>query len=142
MKIEVNFELKKYNTSWSNQEWRSKTDDNADIVICINGIHCKLVVQHDSYERAYELICIIWELCALYDGYFYKVCDCYIDGMITKTEKILSKNMYCTDEKWIKSAVLVGRQKRDFSDGIIKEYETIRNADRKQEGSVLKFRTV
>ena len=131
MNIEVDFQLKNNILNWSNQKWKSKMSDGSHIIIDIDKVNCKLEISHDLIEKAKELLYTIWELLAWYDGYFYKPIKYIINGKEQNVDDLYTLNMYSSDSKWVTSSILIGRNKRCFSEEIITKYLEIREADRK-----------
>lgn len=131
MKLKVSFKLKSNTTSWSDQVCSEKMSDGAEINICIDRTECKVEISHDSSEKAHEYLYLVWELLNWYDGYFYKPIRYLVDGKRQKKDALLTLNMYTTDQKWISSALLIGRDKRLFTEEIILKYKELRNKERK-----------
>lgn len=130
-KLVVDLELKSNVRDESNQEWKSEMSDGAKLSVLIDGTKCKIIIFHNTEERATELFYTVWELLVWYDGYFYKPIRYYINGRRRKTCELFRRNMYSTDFKWINSALLIGRNKRCFSEEIINKYSVERSKGRK-----------
>lgn len=131
MKIEAKFQLKCNDMSWSNQEYQTEMSDGAKIFIIIDKTECKLEIIHNDIDKAKELLFAIWELLAWYDGYFYKLVEYVVDGEDNKVDTLFDLDMYSSDFKLILSSILIGRNKRCFSEDIILNYSRISKADRK-----------
>lgn len=130
MIIEVLFGLKSNITSWSNQECNTKMSDGAEIDIYIDKNECKVKISHEILETAKDYLYLVWELLTWYDGYFYKPINYLIDGKKQDANSLITLHMYSTDEKWISSALLIGRNQRCFSEEIILKYKNLRNKTR------------
>ena len=83
-------------------------------------------------DVAKEYFYMIWELLALYDGYFYRPLRYTVDGVERDVEDLFAIKMYKMDQKWIDSALLIGRNQRNFSEKLILNYKAIRDSGRKQ----------
>lgn len=130
MVIEVLFGLKSNITSWSNQVCNTKMSDGAEIDICLDKTVCRVKISHEILETAKDYLYLVWELLAWYDGYFYIPLEYLIDGKEQEANSLIKLNMYSTGEKWISSALLIGRNQRCFSEEIILKYKNLRSKDR------------
>lgn len=132
MKIEVEFTLKSNILSWSNQNTVTHMSNGTSISISIKNTSCNVCVENALESVTKEYFYIIWELLALYDGYFYQPLRYTVDGAERDVEELFAIKMYKTDQKWIDSALLIGRNQRDFSEKLILNYKAIKDAGRKQ----------
>lgn len=130
MKIEAVFEMKSTPTAWSDQEISLILEDEVKVFIEMNKTDCRLILE--GKKELKELFYAIWELLAWNDGYFYALIDYKIDGIQQDIEDIIRLPYYSTDQKWIKSALLIGRGNRDISEKTITKYMDIRKMERKQ----------
>ena len=129
MKVEYLFETKKYNTSWCNQNIHVEYNGCiCSIDIKVN--YCKIEIYGLIKEDIDKCFYAIWEILALYDGYFYRPIKYLIDGIEYKADSLYRVKMYKTSKEWIDSAVLLGRNSRSFSNEIIDQYILLRNQDR------------
>ena len=107
---------------WSNQIVETKYKDTK-IDINIDDLICKIHLQGEDVEEAFYLV---WELLFLYDGYFYEP-NFFCENDVTRNPKDLIRiSLYSTDSKWYSSALL-GRNNRDLSENVIKQYSLFRN---------------
>ncbi len=132
MIIEVEFELKSNILSWSDQNTVTHMSNGTSITVNIKKTLCYVCVENANGDITKEYLYIIWELIALYDGYFYRPLKYIIDGVEKNIEDLFTINMYKTDQKWINSALLIGRNQRNFSEELILNYKSMRDSGRKQ----------
>lgn len=130
MKIEAVFEMKSNPTTWSDQEINYMLEDEIKIDIEMKKADCKLNIEGNKELK--EIFYAIWELLAWNDGYFYSLIDYKVNGIQQNIEDVIRLPYYITDEKWIKSALLIGRGNRDISEKTITKYMNIRKMGRKQ----------
>lgn len=78
-------------------------------------------------EDVIDVICNIWELAFLYDGYFYTPCKYIVDGVEENIEKLYFLSFYNTGKIWRNCAsTLVGSDK-NFSKESMLRYSEFRN---------------
>ena len=130
MKIEAVFVMKSSPTAWSDQKISFMMKDDTKIDIEMKKTDCRLILE--GKKELKELFYAIWEMLAWNDGYFYALIDYKIDGIQQDIKDIIRLPYYITDQKWIKSALLIGRGNRDISEKTITKYVDIRKMGRKQ----------
>lgn len=130
MKIEAVFEMKSSPIAWSDQEISFMMKDDTKIDIEMKKTDCRLMLE--GKRELKEIFYAIWELLAWNDGYFYTLIDYRIDGIQQDIKDIIRLPYYITDQKWIKSALLIGRGNRDISEETIIKYMGIRKMGRKE----------
>lgn len=130
MKIEAVFVMKSSPTAWSDQKISFMMKDDTKIDIEMKKTDCRLILE--GKKELKELFYAIWEMLAWNDGYFYALIDYKIDGIQWDIKDILRLPYYITDQKWIKSALLIGRGNREISEKTITKYVEIRKMGRKQ----------
>ncbi len=130
MKIEAVFVMKSSPTAWSDQKISFMMKDDTKIDIEMRKTDCRLILE--GKKELKELFYAIWEMLAWNDGYFYALIDYKIDGIQRDIKDIIRLPYYITDQKWIKSALLIGRGNRDISEKTITKYVEIRKMGRKQ----------
>ena len=130
MKIEAVFVMKSSPTAWSDQKISFMMKDDTKIDIEMKKTDCRLILE--GKKELKELFYAIWEMLAWNDGYFYALIDYKIDGIQKDIKDIIRLPYYITDQKWIKSALLIGRGNRDISEKTITKYVDIRKMGRKQ----------
>lgn len=129
-KIEIVFEINSNPTVWSDQEVHFTMKDGTEVSLIIKKTFCELkLIGKDNLETIFYAI---WEILAWNDGYFYKPIEYKINGVEHDINKLIKMPYYITDSKWKKSALLIGRNKREISENIIVKYIQIRNTGRKQ----------
>ena len=133
MKLSALYELKAYRSTWSDQSADIKTKDCVDIHIIIAGRKCDIEIVASDSVVAIDYLYLIWELLAIYDGYFYKPLSLFVDDVEQSIETLYRVNFYITDTKWVKSAQLLGRNNRGLTVDILETYSNLRNRDRKSQ---------
>ncbi len=130
MKAVYIFETKPYRCDWNVQNIHTEYDE-CIIDIIIENKECIISIDGKSRDCIDECFYIIWELLALYDGYFYKPISYKIDDIEQDVNSLYRIKMYKTSQIWIDAAILLGRNNRDFSKETIKKYSVLRNECRK-----------
>ena len=125
MKLEIKFEIKQYNPFWSNQECNTVMPDGARFTFSYKEKNCHIKIDCTTEDRAMQLLYTIWELLCLYDGYFYKPIQFFIDEQEKCVQELFKLNKYITAKEWISSATLLGRNERDLSQKIVEKYPTL-----------------
>lgn len=96
-----------------------------------------IVSLEGNTEDVIEVLCNIWEMAFLYDGYFYTPCKYTVDGVDVDIENLYFLSFYNTGKIWRNCAsTLVGADK-DFSEERISKYSQFRNKGRTS-GEMLK----
>ena len=131
MLLEVNFRVKKYRESWSNQEIKTSIK-NVEVEIRIEGVECCSSFSGETDETVWEVFYAVWEVLALYDGYFYEPLFASVDKVSYDIEKIYGMKFRKTDKSWIDSATLLGQENRKIDEDIIVEYMNFRGQGREQ----------
>lgn len=131
MEIRAKFRLKSNILSWSDQNYDTDLSGGGKIEINISHTICDVTIVNETDDAAREYLYLVWELLALYDGYFYEPVSYVVDEVKQDTTTLFITKMYHTDSKWVESALMIGRNKRCFSEEIISNYKKIRGADRK-----------
>jgi len=131
MLLKVNFNLKRYRPSWSDQEIKTNIKD-VEIEIKIEGEGCYSSFNGKETERVWEIFYAVWEVLALYDGYFYTPVSASVDGVSYDTEELCGMKFRKTDSSWRDSATLLGQGDRLIDENIIVEYMNLRNQGRMQ----------
>lgn len=132
MKLEIKFEIKQYNPFWSNQECNTVMPDGARFTFSYKEKNCHIKIDCTTEDRAMQLLYTIWELLCLYDGYFYKPIQFFIDEQEKCVQELFKLNKYITAKEWISSATLLGRNERDLSQKIVEKYIELFSQDRKE----------
>lgn len=130
MKIEVKFRVKSNPLAWSDQTIDFVMKNGTKVYLKIERESCNLVLE--GKDKLKEIFYAVWELLAWNDGYFYVPIGYIVDGCKEDIEELITRTYYVTDEKWKKSALLIGRGNRDISENTITKYIEIRNKGRKE----------
>ena len=133
MRLNASYELKAYRSTWSDQSADIKTKDGVDIHIIIAERECDIEIMASDSAVAKEYLYLIWELLAIYDGYFYKPLSLFVDDVEQSIETLYRVSFYITDTKWVQSAQLLGRNNRGLTADILETYRCLRNKDRKSQ---------
>ncbi len=131
MNLEVNFNVKKYRQSWSDQEIEAAIK-GVRIEIKIEGEKCLSSFVGKEDEKVWEIFYAVWEVIALYDGYFYIPVSANVDGIYYDIEKLYGNKFRKTDKFWKNRATLLGQGDRGIDENIIVEYMNLRNQGRAQ----------
>ncbi|MEY8393251.1 hypothetical protein AALB64_00215 [Lachnospiraceae bacterium 45-P1] len=131
MLLEVNFRVKKYRESWSNQEIRTVVK-SVEVAIKIEGVECCGSFSGKTDETVWEVFYAVWEVLALYDGYFYEPLFASVDKASYDIEKIYGMKFRKTDKSWTDVATLLGQGDRKIDEDIILEYMDFRSQGRQQ----------
>lgn len=131
MNLEVNFNVKKYYQLWSDQEIET-TISGVRIEVKIEDEKCYSSFIGKENEKVWEIFYAVWEVLALYDGYFYMPISANIDGEPYDIEKLYGMKFRRTDKFWRDSATLLGQGDRVIDENIIVEYMNLRNQGRIQ----------
>lgn len=129
MILKVKFELKKYNRNFSDQII-NEIINGVSVSLKIKEETCASVFSGEDSENVKKIFYAVWELLALYDGYFYKPISYKKDGIEKSVEELIIVPFYVSDKKWINAADLLGRNKRDLSENIVNRYLEFRNMGR------------
>ena len=127
MKWNVKLKVKSYIREWSDQNVKTSYS-NVDIIILIKDTICDIELNGKNVEEVFYLI---WELLFLYDGYFYRPIQFWVDGNEQDASKLIRVNFYNTGKQWY-SSELLGRNRRDLSEDVKKKYDKFRNTGRCQ----------
>lgn len=128
----VIFEIKSNIRGWSDQVISFSTKEIKFVLINIKDTKCELLVDGNNEDENLKNIIVIWELLVWEDGYFYRPINYYVEDSEKSVDTLMSTKYRTTDEKWISSAILLCREKRQIDENIIDKYKQIRYSDRKK----------
>lgn len=126
------FELKSNILSWSNQTIDFQLKKTNSIHVDIKNTTCEMVISGEGEKENFDYIVIIWELLTWQDGYFYKPMSYEVNEEKRDVKELLSIKCRVTDKKWVSSAMLLCRNKRQISEKIIDTYKALRYKGRKE----------
>ena len=129
----VIFEIKRSVGGWSDQVISFSTKEIKSVLINIKGTRCELSIDGNNEEENLKNIIVIWEILVWEDGYFYRPIHYYVEDSEKSVDALISINCRITDKKWISSAILLCRAKRQIDENIIDKYKQIRYLDRKKQ---------
>ena len=129
----VIFEIKSNVRSWSDQVISFSTKEIKSVLINIKDTMCELSVDGNNEDDNLNNIILIWELLVWEDGYFYRPINYYVEDNEKSVDALISINYRIIDKKWISSAILLCREKRQIDENIINKYKQIRYLDRKKQ---------
>lgn len=129
MKLEVTFRLKECQNSSCNQHGEFGVE-NIFIMWKVENRDAFVHICGDSESSVKELFYAVWELFALYDGYFYTPVSYKVNNVKRDVEELYKLNLYIADEKWRDAATLLVRNERLLSEEIIMSYVQFRSEDR------------
>lgn len=127
----VQFEMKKYRDSWSDQNIRFYTEE-LEIMVIMSGTKCELKISGNMSDEIENAFYAIWELLFLYDGYFYIPKVYAIDGATQDINDLCRTKMYNTAKVWMDAATLLANNNRILNDSLMINYIKFRNQDRLQ----------
>lgn len=127
----VQFEMKKYRDSWSNQNIRFHARELKASVI-MSGTKCELKIVGNKSDEIEDMFYAIWELLFLYDGYFYIPKVYEIDSTVQDINDLYRTKMYKTAKVWMDAATLLAKSNRILDEKLICNYIKFRNQDRLQ----------
>lgn len=130
MQIDVLFNIKKYRNDWSNQTIRTNID-GVDVNLDINGEKCHFLLSSTKSD-IWDIFYGVWEILALYDGYFYTPISAIVDGKSFDTERLYGMKFRKTDSFWRAGATLLAENNRLVDDKVVKKYSVFRNQGRSQ----------
>ena len=134
MQIDVHFNIKKYRTDWSNQIIRTSID-GVDVNLDINDEKCHILLASAESE-IWDIFYGVWEILALYDGYFYTPISAMVDGTPFDIERLYGMKFRKTDSFWRTGATLLAENNRLIDDKVVKNYMLFRNQGRAQGGMI------
>ena len=114
MQIDVHFNIKKYRTDWSNQIIRTSID-GVDVNLDINDEKCHILLASAESE-IWDIFYGVWEILALYDGYFYTPISAMVDGTPFDIERLYGMKFRKTDSFWRTGATLLAENNRLIDD--------------------------
>lgn len=144
MKIEVEFETACGLIGYKEHKEIITLKDQTLITISSSGKMFSLIVEGNDEGRLDDLIYGIWELCCLYDGYFYKPIKYVIDNVVSPPAQLIRLKFYETDKKWTKPGLMLRRDgAMPLGEEIIEKYIHVRHHGRKcVEGEAIKKLTL
>lgn len=140
MKIEVEFETACGLVGYKEHKEIITLKDQTIITISSSGKMFSLIIEGNDGGRLDDLIYGIWELCCLYDGYFYKPIKYVIDNVVSPPAQLIRLKFYETDKKWTKPGLMLRRDgAMPLGEKIIEKYILVRHHGRKYvEGKTIK----
>ena len=90
----------------------------------------RFVISLEGNEEVIEVFRYIWEMAALYDGYFYTPCKYSINGADENPEKLYYLSFCRTGKTWKNCASTLLGSDKDFSESTILRYSNFRNRGR------------
>lgn len=127
----IQFEIKKYRDSWSNQDIKFCMGES-DVSVIMCGTKCEMKISGNKSDEIEEMFYAIWELIFLYDGYFYIPKVYEVDGAAQDINSLYRVKMYRTAKVWMDSATLLASNNRVLNEEVISNYINFRNQDRLQ----------
>lgn len=127
----VQFEMKKYRDSWSNQNINFYAKE-LEVSVIMNDTKCELKIGGNMSDEIEDMFYAIWELLFLYDGYFYIPKVYEIDGTVQDINDLYRTKMYKTAKVWMDAATLLANNNRMLNEEVIGNYIKFRNQDRIQ----------
>lgn len=129
MRKQIDYSIKVNRAEWSDQSI-SGIANGVSFLIIIQDKICKLALEGNDERRVNETARLIWELLALYDGYFYQPIRVECDGIEGNIDKLYTAKLYRTSRIWIDCAVPLARNQRCIEEGILNRYESFRECGR------------
>lgn len=129
MKIKNVYTLKEYRTEWSNQKI-SDSANGIDYQIDIQDKKCEVEIVGTQENELNEMARLIWEILALYDGYFYVPIRTEYNDVEGNIDKLCKKNLYGTSKIWIDCATPLARNQRCINEELINKYRAFRECGR------------
>lgn len=127
----VQFEMKQYRDSWSNQNIGFHVRES-DVSVIMSGTKCELKISGNKLDDIEDMFYAIWELLFLYDGYFYIPKVYEVDDIAQEVSSLYRVKMYKTAKVWINAATLLAKGNRILDGGLISNYMKFRNQGRLQ----------
>lgn len=132
MKIEVEFEIYYGLMGYKEQQKIIILQDGTAITISCSCTMFKIIVEGNDEKRLDNLIYGIWELCCLFDGYFYKPTKYMVDRVVKAPEQLIRLKFYQTDKKWAETGLILREcASLPLSEEIIEKYLSVRHNGRK-----------
>lgn len=132
MHFDVKFELKRYSSKLSDQLITTEINSVATKII-IENENCIIQLAGSNREDIERIFYSVWELLALYDGYFYLPIEWMIDGESENDlSKIFKKNFRKTAKFWKQGATLLGENERLIDESVVRNYTSFRSRGRQQ----------
>lgn len=132
MKIEVEFEIYYGLIGYKKQQRIITLDDCTIVAISCSCEMFGVIVEGNDRERLDNLIYGIWEMCCLFDGYFYKPTRYVVDGIVKPPEQLIRLKFYRTDKKWAETGLMLRKfDSLPLSKEIIEKYLSVRHNGRK-----------
>lgn len=132
----IQFEIKKYRDSWSDQNIKFDVGET-NVLVIMSGTNCELKISGNRSNEIEEIFYTIWELLFLYDGYFYIPKVYEINGAAQDINCLYKVKMYKTAKVWMDAATLLANNNRALDEELINNYIKFRNQDRLQ-GKMIK----
>lgn len=129
MKIKIVYTMKKYRKEWCDQIISDIVNDIKFQIIIQDG-KCEMELVGENENELNDIICLIWELLALYDGYFYIPVKTEYNDAEGDICELFKAKIYRTSRIWINCATLLARNKRCINEEIIHKYKAFRECGR------------
>ena len=130
MRIDVEF-IKKSSQVYERQNIEY-SNDNLRVEMIWNNERLMVNVDDIDEDKCIDELYLIWELCALYDGYFYRPTSYFADGNNIDINALYRVELYRSSDTQVATAVSLGRNKMIISNDVIRKYDSFRNCDFKQ----------
>lgn len=129
MNKQITFNIKEGKAEWISQNI-SDIANGVSFHIIIQDKVCKLDLEGDDEGQVDQTVRLIWELLALYDGYFYQPIKVECDGEESNGDELYTVKLYRTSQIWIDCAFPLAKNQRRIDEKILNRYETFRECGR------------
>lgn len=129
MKIKILYTTKEYRAEWCDQII-SDIANGIKFQIIIQDGKCEIELVGEHENELNDMICLIWELLALYDGYFYIPVKAEYNNVEGDICELFKTKMYRTSRIWIDCAIPLARNRRCINEEIINKYKAFRECGR------------
>lgn len=127
MKSSVTFTKKNDARGWTNQDEVIFSYDGCRVSLIWDPTSATIEVEGADAETRRAIILSLWEMCFLYDGYFYTP-KSYLDGETAISLKSLFPlNLYESSQDVVRSARPLCQSDRDITAATLSEYRSLRN---------------
>lgn len=129
MRKQIIYSIRERKAEWINQSI-SGSANGVSFYIIIQDKVCKLDLEGADERKVDETVRLIWELLALYDGYFYQPIKVECDGIEGNGDELYTVKLYRTSQTWIDCAFPLARNQRCIDEGILNRYKAFRECGR------------